>query len=234
MSDQVPPQRPPGRLRRAGTGTASLVSGAWQGLRDGLRALPAKPLLTVLCLGLVGFVAYQWDLYGKAESRLRDWEPFFSPAAEGLIIVDTPQLFTRERLVNERLRESDWIEKQIEEVDEKLEQKAFARVDGLVLTQSVLAMTTGAGEADALEGADPRTTLELLQTLNSLEPSPLRAFEAARNYRERLALQRYETILDDAHDIGENTLHRLNFRLTIAPARSRTDSLIGVSLPRTP
>jgi len=32
------------------------------------------------------------------------------------------------------------------------------------------------------------------------------------------------------HDLGENTLHRLNFRLTLQPAASRTDSLAGISV----
>lgn len=182
--------------------------------------------------------------WGQAfESQLRDYGLFFDPTDEGTIIVDAPQLFTRERLLNERLRETEWIDRQIELVDEKLENGQFGKPDALAVSELLLKLRGPAGNGNQTKPAsravdnEPQSetnaagdAYDLLKEVSGFAPSPQTAFDAASDFRERLSLQRYETILDDAHDLGENTLHRLNFHLTISPARQYTDSLVAVSV----
>jgi len=155
----------------------------------------------VLAIG----AAWYWDLPAAISSWSKDQSFLFDPAAEGVIIVDTPQLFTRERLVNERLLESGWIDEQIEKVSKKLDAGEFGRVRGLELTKLLLdiknrgADTNGnsAGES-GLAGPPVNKALGLLKDLGGLDPSPRAAFDEAHNYREHLAFRRYEAILDDA------------------------------------
>lgn len=89
-----------------------------------------------------------------------------------------------------------------------------------------------------IESEDWEKIAALAEQLGVTEPTPLQQFRDAKYYRERLSLQRYDTILDDSHDIGYNTLHRMNFRLTLSPARKRSDSIAAVSVrvrePRDP
>ncbi|MFK7763929.1 MAG: hypothetical protein AB8B62_11740 [Roseobacter sp.] len=172
----------------------------------------------------------------SVESFLQD-HVRFDQSREGLIVVDTPQLFTRERLINERLQESAWIETQLEEVDQLLENDKFAQVDTVSVTRRLMSIVGKDGQ-DNLEAADFAKLSELAENLGLSKPTPLQQFRDAKNYRERLSLQRYDSILDDAHDIGSNTLHRMNFRLTLSPARERSDSVAAVSItvrePRDP
>lgn len=164
----------------------------------------------------------------SVESFLQD-HVRFDQSREGLIVVDTPQLFTRERLINERLQESAWIETQLEEVDQLLENDKFAQVDTVSVTRRLLSIVGKDGQEN-LEAADFAKLSELAENLGLSKPTPLQQFRDAKNYRERLSLQRYDSILDDAHDIGSNTLHRMNFRLTLSPARERSDSIAAVSI----
>ena len=197
--------------------------------------------IVALLIYYSGFPAFLW-------SYIRDCPYFFDPNGEGLVILDTPQLFTRERLLNERLRESEWIDKQIELVDEKLTQKEFGKPTAIELTDWLVKLKGGAAldnktnqNSDSQEDADnavqrngdASTALDaytLLKDAGGLSPSPQAAFDSAWDFRERLSQERYATILDDAHDLGENTLHRLNFNLTVVPARASTDLLVAVGV----
>lgn len=205
---------------------------------------PRRAAVLFATLLLLTLAAIYSGWFAALESRLRDFDPFFSQSGEGLIIVDAPQLFTRERLVNERLRESEWIDDQIKLVSKKLEEDKFGKPDVATLTELMLGL-----QADPAPGAIGKQTeqivtpsegaetsaktisaIDLLKEASGFVPSPQIAFEEARDLREHLSQLRYETILDDAHDLGENTLHRLNFHLTVAPARTTTDSLAAVSI----
>ncbi|MCV3272768.1 hypothetical protein [Roseobacter sinensis] len=165
-------------------------------------------------------------LWQFVQTRLDDQAWLYDASKEGLIVVDSPQIFTRERLVNQRLRDSDWIDRQLLAVDEKLKKGEFGTPDTISASQRLLkiyqeaaqAQTPGAGAVD----------LDKLQAM--MRPDPLTVFEDAQMYREMLTQNRYETILDDAHDIGSNTLQRLNFRMTLSPARAMSDSLAAVTI----
>ncbi len=113
-----------------------------------------KLFIVALLIYYSGFPAFLW-------SYIRDCPYFFDPNGEGLVILDTPQLFTRERLLNERLRESEWIDKQIELVDEKLTQEEFGKPTAIELTDWLVKLKGGAAldnktnqNSDSQEDAD--------------------------------------------------------------------------------
>ncbi|GFE65787.1 hypothetical protein [Litoreibacter roseus] len=162
------------------------------------------------------------------DSVRRDAGIWYSTESEGMIMVDSPQVFTRERLVNQRLKDSAWIEKQLEQVDKLLEDKKFAQADALQLSQKFLELVQeGAEKADA---SDTLPTVDITELQGLVEPQPLAVFQAAQYYREMLTQSRYEAILDDAHDIGSNTLQRLNFRMTVSPARNMSDAIAAATI----
>src|SRR4051794_6196296 len=66
-----------------------------------------KPVLVIvilLCLPLLGGAAVYFDWWGKLTSS----------STEGRIIVHSPSVYTRQRLVNDRLMQSAWLQKQLD------------------------------------------------------------------------------------------------------------------------
>ena len=146
--------------------------------------------------------------------------------------MDTPQLFTRERLVNERLKESEWIDEQINDVSRMLDNNEFARVDALEFTDRLVRLESQSADQrnEQPSASDLQASLDLLEKLGGNLPRHLQLSRPHGITVSACRCNGYETILDHAHDIGENTLHRLNFHLTVAPARTRSDALVGVSV----
>lgn len=231
-----------------GSGTAQppkthkLSSRFWARFKSAMwfvRSIPAGRILALVLIGTMLFSPIADGLFWQRLSSVYDdW--YFDPTKEGLIVVDSPQVFTRERLVNQRLRDSAWIDRQLEAVDKKLDDGEFSKPDVLAnqeLTIGLLEKTLNSsaspqtGESEAVNDDAVQTDDRKLAGLKDLlQPDPISVFRDAQFYREILTQSRYESILDDAHDIGSNTLQKLNFRMTITPARRKSDSLAAVTI----
>lgn len=225
-------------------GRSSRLWSAFKSAMKVVRTIPAGRMLALVLVAVLLLSPIAGGLFWqRLQSQIDDIGWFYDPSKEGLIVVDSPQVFTRERLVNQRLRDSAWIDRQLEAVDQKLKDGDFSKPDILqsqeqslhLLQQSLNgggsenADLADAGETEgANAGAAPNANLESLLSL--IEPDPISVFRDAQFYREMLTQSRYEAILDDAHDIGSNTLQKLNFRMTITPARRKSDSLAAVTI----
>jgi len=170
---------------------------------------------------LVFFLPVQWAVNGVAD-WFRDHHILYHAEKEGLISVASPQLFTRERLINQRLAESDWIDARIKQVDDLIENDRFSKPDTFISNRSLF------GEADQVEqhNADKNNAGEN----NGDQLSPLLEFRNANEYRQYLVREKFQSVLDDAHDTSSNTLQRLNFNLTISPARHHSRAVAAVSI----
>lgn len=207
-----------------------------------VRTIPAGRMLVLVLVAALLLSPIAGGLFWqRIQSKFDDWGWFYDPSEEGLIVVDSPQVFTRERLVNQRLRDSAWIDRQLEAVDRKLANGDFSKPDILESQEQSLrllqqSLNSGGSDnpanPDGTEntgtGTPENSNLENLLAL--IQPDPISVFRDAQFYREMLTQSRYEAILDDAHDIGSNTLQKLNFRMTITPARRKSDSLAAVTI----
>lgn len=85
----------------------------------------------------------------------------------------------------------------------------------------------GAGEAARDLHADLQKIKQILSGLigeagvreTDIGATPREDFRDRRAYREELRAARAEVLLDDAHDRGQNSLYRLQFRATVAPGK---------------
>ncbi len=210
-----------GKIR---TGIGNAVSWFWD--------LAFRRTFFFVILVLLFFYILPFPWLAQQVERLRDNSPMYNPNAEGAIVVDTPQLFTRERLINERLAENSWIDHQLEKVDDFLKNGQFARHDQLQLQETIRSLgVTSTGTSQTQDDQQSQKTgLALARELGLLSKAPIDQVTAAQTYRDKLQVRRYENILDDTHDLGENTLHRLNFNLHLSPARQRSDGLAVVTM----
>jgi hypothetical protein len=174
------------------------------------------------------------------------WDNPFRKDVGGLIIVDSPEVYTRERLVNDRFWQSSWLETQLKKTEEegKLRFGNQAILDLHNLMQAKVGFRVqGAGTPPTSKGkpepqgndepenqnkngddAKSKTnskTDSTTQTPKADKPtaSPIEAFRDMLAYREEIRTQIMETMLDDRHDIDGNTLYRLKFDTTIIPHR---------------
>lgn len=127
----------------------------------------------------------------------------------GKIYVDTPEVYTRERLVNDRFQQDAWLR-------EKLSEVPTINVQGGVgsssRTTTSLALATGVKPQ-----APPKEKTAQAELPKELGDTPIEQFRDVMAYREEVRNEILENQLDDRHDIAGNTLYRLKFDATVVP-----------------
>jgi hypothetical protein len=155
---------------------------------------------------------------------------WFGGGRTGLILIDTPQLYTRERLVNDRFREAAWLEQRLAETDTLIAQDRFRQPDFVLSAIRELKLQGSKIEAAAQDGRSGPAPIPA-PNLQDLQPSPQDEFEDVVRYREAIRESLMAMQLDDRHDIAGNTIYRLNFRATIIPEPgARKVAVITVTL----
>ena len=135
----------------------------------------------------------------------------------GLISIESPEVYTRERLLNDRLDHAAWLDQQLAAMSRPEFMERFRSVDGLRTAE----MFRRIG-ANAPPGERPRP--------EDLKPTTLSVFQAMNEYREALRAERTQLLLDDRHDADGNTLYLLSFDTTIL--RARGENRLGLVLLR--
>lgn len=161
----------------------------------------------------------------------------------GLIIVDNPKVYTRERLVNDRLEEAGWLEHQLDLTADQLFQPQFRSVAGQLTTlkQEALSIATGAGvgkppelttKADGQPATSGQDSADKQYKSQILEPI-IDRFHDLHTFREEVRAEMMQTQLDDRHDIDGNTVYRLTFDTTIiAGQNTRKLAWVGATISR--
>jgi hypothetical protein len=172
----------------------------------------------------------------------------FPAETSGQIFVNGPQVYTRERLVNDRYQEDAWLNKMLEATshDDKFGDKFGYRLvtesrdtDQLVATLRAKlvppAVTPPAPDTPAKPippdaGSDQILKEQLSPRIN---PSPTYQLQALRAYREQIRVLLIENQLDDRHDLRGNSLYRLRFDATVLPGNN-THAAVKVFVRITP
>lgn len=161
----------------------------------------------------------------------------------GLILVDEPQVYTRERLVNDRLREATWLQDLLFGTPALAAQQQFggahvsisddqvfeARISRKALGQSEQP-AGGTEKADHVAGgSSPADT-----TPNRPSSAPVDRFIDEERYRTLIRSALMATQLDDQHDIQGNTLYRLSFGVSMLPSsNSRSVAVVAGQIGET-
>jgi hypothetical protein len=190
---------------------------------------PIRTALLIFFFVITILWTHEW-VHRKYEALDTVW---LGGGRTGLIMIDTPQLYTRERLVNDRFREAAWLEQRLENTDDLLKERRFGQADLLQARLLELKMAVG-GDAASETGSSPAPDSDRLTDPDDLHPTPHDELEDVLRYRETLRAQLMDTQLDDRHDIAGNTIYRLNFHAVIVPERgAQRPAAISVTLTET-
>ncbi|MBE0621401.1 MAG: hypothetical protein IH605_12465 [Burkholderiales bacterium] len=152
-----------------------------------------------------------------------------SPSGDaGLILLETPQLFTRGRLVNDRFVEGTWLEGQLEKTNDLIKDDRFAGPDYIIFARKNLEIALGTRGAESPSSETKDEVRNRLAALGLRTP-PLDQFEDAVRYRTAIRNVLMSTALDDRHDIDGNTVYRLNFNVTVVPPRGSNQLAVVVA-----
>lgn len=211
-----------GWLRRHGIAVAPRLRttvGEWP-QRGGVVIAPAA-----VC-GLIAFLA--------------GFEPELLPRP-GVIIVNSPGVYTRQRLVNDRLNQTAWLNEQLEATSLQ-KGSSFQSIDGLRVVRHANEFVAKLRLSDgALESTPrPEKASEAQKTIvegpkqdirDQIEVKPTTAdlFRSMNSYRDEIRSEIMQAQLDDRHDILGNTIYRLAFDVTVLPG-ARTSDLAFVKI----
>ena len=196
-------QKPSGNLKR-------IFSGLWHTFQV---ILPVG----VVFLAFVAFLAWSSGLVDNFRSE-----------TPGVVHIESPQIYTRERLVNDRFREQAWLEKQLKELENRAEIISSYRKDSVRF--SAKSAPTGADTPDpAPEPAAANKDEDEDNLEEKLLVSADDSFNLQRNMRATIRRALIENELDDRHDLGSNSLYQFNFGAAIIAGR-RTRSIAAIEM----
>jgi hypothetical protein len=178
-----------------------------------------RPVVAVL-VTLVGSVLFG-VLYYKKEPIV----DFLNHADEtGKILVNSPTVYTRQRLVNDRLDQARWLRMQLLSTEAGHE-KEFKNLDSIHRTVSDTQFSAGGENHDHKPDGtanDPPGDRDI-----NVESTTTALFRAKNAYREEVRSEITQTELDDRHDIEGNTIFRLTFDTSVV-AGTKKDAVAAV------
>ena len=159
----------------------------------------------------------------------------------GTITVDLPEIYSRERLVNDRFRQEAWLLERLKQAD-----RIEFGLQGSIGTQDVSSFegefrgefspSPGINSESSSSSGDYRQTQRNHRTrqetqnekmsrpnnIPSTTVTPIDEFRDYLAYIEEIRTEIIETQLDDRHDLDGNTLYLLKFDATINPGANTT------------
>lgn len=138
----------------------------------------------------------------------------------GLIVVDSPEIYTRERLINDRFTQSAWLESVLKKPFK------YKGVEVADKTQDIqeLNMALIASISDDKTKEHSPSTNGGNQNIPLSKPdvrlSPTDEFRDELEYRHEIRSELMQALLDDRHDLHGNTLYRLSFDTSIIPNKT--------------
>ncbi len=150
----------------------------------------------------------------------------------GSILVDSPEVYTRERLVNDRFRQDEWLRKRLDHTD-----SIDFGIQGAQSKRSTKGTSVGtqlttnpAGNSEAGAGDLPASATTS-PALPGTRVSPIDHFRDVLAYREEVRNEIIQNQLDDRHDLDGNTLYRCKFDVTLVPGpQTRASAIVQVSV----
>jgi hypothetical protein len=141
------------------------------------------------------------------------------PGHTGLIYVESPEVYTRQRLVNDRYLQDAWLRGRLREVDSP--DAGWLDEAQVGMRRAVVSVLAGEGSVTRPKGEDgetPEVTLsdEALKQLSTI-PFETR-FRLQSDARDKIRQMILENALDDRHDLSGNTVFGLKFDTSILPA----------------
>ena len=152
----------------------------------------------------------------------------------GEVHASYPRVFSSQRLVQQRLKETQWLERKL---DEPVKHGFRSITDRRRRDQLVVQGSVAVGPDALLQDLDDANLSPSEASASLPDPGgavtttaqldPIELLEDERTYRDRVRLMMRDLMLDDVHDANGNTLYQLNFDLTMVPSGDRSDPAIA-------
>jgi hypothetical protein len=148
-------------------------------------------LLTILLLHFIGLISV--NIY-----------PF---STTGSVFVDSPEIYTRERLVNDRYDQDYWLHEQLGKLDQS-DSLETTEIDNQVSVNLLKEVSPEANQQPSEEATNQKKTHKI----------PFdQEFSIRSGIRDTIRQLIMENILDDRHDLTGNSLYGLKFDTTVIP-----------------
>jgi len=145
----------------------------------------------------------------------------------GEIIVSSPQVYTRERLVNDRYDEAHWLQKQLKLLDSTADLTTGTITKSI--ERSVHGGVTIGQDSTGPSSAETRGNSAGAVAKEASLPFDLQ-FVIRASIRDTIRELALENSLDDRHDLRGNSIYGLKFDTTVIPGSERDSALIDVSV----
>ena len=180
---------------------------------------------------------------------------YWSQLPHGVIVVSSPTIYTRQRLVNDRLLQEEWLDEQLK-LTSGDKTREFRSIDA-VEASLYSSYASGLAKLGSADGSDTRAAApssatpppssgvppkgdspsrrDLLDATPDAAQTTLNKFVAMNNYRDVVRSELMQTLLDDRHDITGNTVYRLGFNASVVAGHEDNKfAAIIVTLCHTP
>lgn len=177
-----------------------------------------RPVLSLILFGVVVLLVTVAIRHSGSRSAVGS-----TGTTYGLVLVDSPEIYTRERMVNDRFRQEAWL---FEALDRETTPGVQGQLDSSVELKNIVDIESGSEAADDEDSGmhsppngTPEKERSQSDTSDSQQPRlrPIEVFRLQRAYREEVRNAIIENQLDDRHDLNGNTLYRLKFDATVIP-----------------
>jgi hypothetical protein len=184
-------------------------------------AIRSRRLINSVALIIVAAVAVSTFRYWD---DIRDW---MLRAEDGQIIVNSPTVYTRQRLVNDRLSQSMWLQKQLQAAESvPSEFNSIDQVEARVAeNRARVSNSSDTAAQNSQKGAEPKFP----ESAVAVNPTTIALFRAKNAFRDELRSEMMQTQLDDRHDILGNTIYRVAFDASVLTG-SQKNAVAGIKV----
>jgi hypothetical protein len=207
-----------------------------------MKSLPVRNLIIAgVIVGLLILSVYLWGTHGRFDSSTNHTRQ--SGASLGRIVIDSPEVYTRERLVNDRFYEDAWLRERLQKINE-LEIGIQGFVRSRLKRSADIQMGFGHGQTNPISeesrGGESKSEEKSQLAKKETEGLPPQGlfrdlFKQLLDIRSAIRSEIIENQLDDRHDIASNTLYNFKFDTTVITSGDDTSawacSQISISKP---
>jgi hypothetical protein len=175
----------------------------------------ALPVLVAALAGPLLAGAFAPSLFDNLWS---DWSERLGYARRGgLLFIEPPQVYTRERLVNDRFAQANWLTRELESTDKVNDAERAAAVSRVLTRSERSEVSASVAEPEGKGAADDASARDAEAPSNQVRLDRDHELERRLNYRNIIRSELMDTQLDDSHDLDGNTLYRFNFDAVVMP-----------------
>jgi len=197
----------------------------WNGVRGAATRLGGAAVANrgflLGCLAALAAFAMVW----QPSFPLRVWWTLAPP--DRSIFVDSPEVYSRERLINERLSEEAWLNDELASAStaENLSGRLFVQQEDVSARVRAPNLQGGGGEGGGAElppapsDAAPSGVVAMLASFDQ-------EFKLRSSYRSLIRQRLIENKLDDRHDLEGNSLYILKFDTTVLSVPATGDRAV--------